>query len=123
MNILYEGMYGSAANPQLGWLLLCIGIVVMIVGTILLALSGADENWLALLIIPLACIIIGIFNLIDSRTPVVKATLDDTVSFTEIQKHYEYLGKEGDIYTFKPHNINIDEWEQQVKEQNKEADE
>ena len=123
MNILYEGMYGSAANPQLGWLLLCIGIVVMIVGTILLALSGADENWLVLLIIPLACIIIGIFNLIDSRTPVVKATLDDTVSFTEIQKHYEYLGKEGDIYTFKPHNINIDEWEQQVKEQNKEADE
>lgn len=123
MNILYEGMYGSAANPQLGWLLLCIGIIVMIVGTILLALSGADENWLVLLIIPLACIIIGIFNLIDSRTPVVKATLDDTVSFTEIQKHYEYLSKEGDIYTFKPHNINIDEWEQQVKEQNKEADE
>ena len=95
MNILYQGMSGSAANPQLGGLLLSIGIVVTIVGTILLALSGADENWLALLIIPLACIIIGIFNLIDSRTPVVKATLDDTVSFTEIQKHYEYLGKEG----------------------------
>ena len=110
MNILYEGIYGSAANPQLGGPLLCIGIVVIIVGTILLALSGADENWLVLLIIPLACIIIGIFNLIDSRTPVVKATLDDTVSFTEIQN-------------FKPHNINIDEWEQQVKEQNKEADE
>ena len=123
MNILYEGMSGSAANPQLGGPLLCIGIVVIIVGTILLALSGADENWLVLLIIPLACIIIGIFNLIDSRTPVVKATLDDTVSFTEIQKHYEYVGKEGDIYIFKPHNINIDEWEQQVKEQNKEADE
>lgn len=123
MNILYEGMYGSAANPQLGGPLLCIGIVVAIVGTILLALSGADDNWLVLLIIPLACIIIGIFNLIDSRTPVVKATLDDTISFTEIQKHYEYVNKEGDIYIFKPRNINIDEWEQQVKEQNKEADE
>lgn len=123
MNILYEGMSGSAANPQLGGPLLCIGIVVAIVGIILLALSGADDNWLVLLIIPLACIIIGIFNLIDSRTPVVKATLDDTVSFTEIQKHYEYVNKEGDIYIFKPRNINIDEWEQQVKEQNKEAEE
>ncbi len=123
MNILYEGMSGSAANPQLGGLLLSIGIVVMIVGTILLALSGADENWLVLLIIPLACIIIGVFNLIDSRTPVVKATLNDTIPFTEIQKHYEYVDKEGDIYIFKPRNINIDEWERQVKEQNKEADE
>lgn len=123
MNILYQGMSGSAANPQLGGLLLSIGILVMIVGTILLALSGVDDNWLVLLIIPLACIIIGIFNLIDSRTPVVKATLDDTIPFTEIQKHYEYVNKEGDIYIFKPRNINIDEWEQQVKEQNKEAEE
>ena len=72
MNILYYGMSGSAANPQLGGLLLSIGIVVTIIGTILLALSGADDNWLVLLIIPLACIIIGIFNLIDSRTPLLK---------------------------------------------------
>jgi len=121
MNILYEGMYGSAANPQLGGPLLCIGIIVMIVGTILLAHSGVDDNWMALLIIPLACIIIGIFNLIDSRSPIVKATLDDTVPFTEIQEYYEYVGKEGDIYIFKPRNVNIDEWEKQIKEQNKEV--
>lgn len=123
MNILYQGMSGSAANPQLGGLLLCVGIVVTIVGTILLALSGANDNWLVLLIIPLACIVIGIINLIDSRRPVVKATLDDTVSFTEIQKYYEYVDKEGDIYIFKPRNVDIDKWEQQIKEQNKEADE
>lgn len=123
MNILYEGMSGSAANPQLGGLLLSIGILVAIVGTILLAHFGADDNWLTLIIIPIACIIFGILLLTDSRRPVVKATLDDTISFTEIQKHYEYVNKEGDIYIFKPRNINIDEWEQQVKEQNKEADE
>lgn len=123
MNILYESMSGSAANPQLGGLLLSIGITVMIAGIILLALSGADDNWMVLLIIPLACIIIGIFNLIDSREPIIKATLDDTISFTEIQKHYEYVDKEGDIYTFKPRNVDIDEWEQQIKEQNKEANE
>jgi len=123
MNILYEGISGSAANLQLGGLLLCIGIVVAIVGTILLAHFGANDNWLALLIIPIAFIIFGILLLTDSRRPVVKATLDDTIPFTKIQEHYEYVDKEGDIYIFKPRNININEWEQQVKEQNKEADE
>jgi len=121
MNILYYGMSGSAANPRLGGLLLCIGIVVMIVGVILLALSDLDDNWLVLLIIPLACIIIGIFNLIDSRTPVIKATLNDTIPFTEIQEHYEYVDKEGDIYIFKPRNVNIDEWEQRIKSSEQDA--
>lgn len=123
MNILYEGITGSAANPQLGGLLLGIGIMVMIVGMLLYIHLNIDEDWLVLLIIPLACIIIGIFNFIDSRRPIVKATLDDTISFTEIQKHYEYIDKEGDIYIFKPRNVDIDEWEQQIKEQNKEANE
>lgn len=118
MNILYEGMYGSAANPQLGGLLFSIGVVVMIVGILLYMHLDIDDNCLFLFIIPLSCILIGIFNLVDSRTPVVKATLDDTVSFTEIQKHYEYVGKEGDIYIFKPHNVNMDEWEQLIKEKN-----
>lgn len=119
MNILYYGMSGSAANSQLGWLLVCIGIIVMIVGMILLAHFCADDNLLALLIIPtIACIIIGIYNLADSRKPIVKATLDNTISFTEIQEHYDYIGKEGDIYIFRPRNVNIDEWEQLVKEKN-----
>ena len=117
MNILYYGMLGSAANPQLGGLLIGISIIV-IVGIILFVHFCIDDNWLVLLAIPLACLIIGIFNLIDSRRPVVKATLDNTVSFTEIQEHYDYIGKEGDIYIFRPRNVNIDEWEQLIKEKN-----
>lgn len=123
MNILYEGISGSAANPQLGGLLFSIGVVVMIAGILLYMHLDIDDNCLFLLIIPLSCILIGIFNLVDSRRPVVKATLNDTIPFTEIQEHYEYVDKEGDIYIFKPRNINIDEWEQQIKEQNKEAEE
>ena len=116
MNILYYGMSGSAANPQLGWPLVCIGIIVTIVGMILLVHFCTNDNWLVLLIIPIACLIIGIANLADSRRPIVKATLDNTVSFTEIQEHYDYIDKEGDIYIFRPRNINIDEWEQLIKE-------
>lgn len=118
MNILYYGMSGSAANPQLGGLLICIGIIVIVVGYILFAHFCVDDNWLVLLAIPIACIIIGIFNLIDSRRPIVKATLDNTISFTEIQEHYDYIDKEGDIYIFRPRNVNINEWEQLVKEKN-----
>lgn len=118
MNILYYGMPGSAANPQLGGLLICIGIIVIVVGMILLARFCVNDNWLILLVIPIACLIIGISNLIDSRRPIVKATLDNTVSFTEIQEHYDYIGKEGDIYIFRPRNVNIDEWEQLIKEKN-----
>lgn len=118
MNILYYGMSGSAANPQLGVLLICIGIIVTVVGIILLMHFCANDNWLVLLVIPIACLIIGISNLIDSRRPIVKATLDNTISFIEIQERYDYVDKEGDIYIFRPRNVNIDEWEQLIKEKN-----
>lgn len=118
MNILYYGMLGTAANPTLGWPLILISAVVMIVGFFLVARFCANDNWITLMVIPLACLIIGIFNLIDDRKPIVKATLDDTASFAEITKEYKYLKNEGDIYIFEPLNVNIDEWEQQYGNEN-----
>lgn len=119
MNILYYGMSGSAANSNLGWPLVIIGAILTIVLPIILGHFCDSDNWIAVAgIITGLCLIIGIFNLIDSRSPYITATLDNTVSFTELQNKYELKKKEGQLYTFKVLNVDIDEWEQLVKEKN-----
>ena len=119
MNILYYGMSGSAADPTKGWLYIIIGIIVITIGLIIWCITSINEDWLVIpIIIGLAFIIIGVPKLIDSRSPYITATLDDTVSFTEIQTKYELKKKEGQLYTFKVLNVDIDEWEQLVKEKN-----
>ena len=119
MNILYYGMSGSAANLNLGWPLVIIGAILMIVLPIIIGHFCDSDNWLAVAIIAVSvCLIIGIYNLIDSRSPYIIATLDDTVSFTELQDKYELKKKEGQLYTFKVLNVDIDEWEQLTKEKN-----
>lgn len=37
----------------------------------------------------------------DTSYPIVKATLNDTVSYVEVAEHYEYISREGDLWTFK----------------------
>ena len=119
MNILYYGMSGSAANPNLGWPLVIIGVILLIVCPIILGNLCSSDAWIGIAgIIVFSCLIIGIVNLIDNRSPYITATLDDTVSFTEIQDKYELEKKEGQLYTFKVLNVDIDEWEQLVKEKN-----
>lgn len=119
MNILYYGMSGSAANPNLGWPLVIIGVILMIVLPIIIGHFCDSDNWMAVAIIVVSvCLIIGIYNLIDSRSPYITATLDNTVPFTELQNKYELKKKEGQLYTFKVLNVDINEWEQLVKEKN-----
>ena len=36
----------------------------------------------------------------DTRHPEVKALVDDKISWQEINKNYEFIEQEGDIYTF-----------------------
>ena len=119
MNILYYGMSGSAADPTKGWIFIIIGIIVIVGGVIIECVTGFDEDWLVIpLIICIALIIIGIPKLFDTRSPYITATLDDTVSFTEIQDKYDLRKKEGQLYTFEVLNVDINEWEQLVKEKN-----
>ena len=119
MDILYYGMSGSAADPTKGWLYIIIGIIVISIGLIITYITSINEDWLVIpIIISVTLIILGIPKLIDNRSPYITATLDDTVSFTEIQTKYELKKKEGQLYTFKVLNVDIDEWEQLVKEKN-----
>ena len=119
MNILYYGMSGSAANPNLGWPLVIIGAILMIVLPIILGHFCCSDNWIPVVgIIVGLCLIRGTCNVIDNRSPYITAKLDNTVSFTEIQDKYELKKKEGQLYTFKVLDVDIDEWEQLVKEKN-----
>ena len=112
MTILYEGMLGSAANPTLGWILILSGAIVLITFIILgITYSISDGFMCFVMAICIAAIIIGIFNLIDSRIPIIKATLNDTVSYEEINDKYTLRTKEGELYTFEVKNVTPDEWE------------
>lgn len=121
MNILYYGMSGSAANPNLGWALIIIGAIVTIALAVIIAVSGISENWLVATIIPIVCVIIGAMNLVDSRAPYVKATISDDALFKDVITDYEFIIQEGDLYTFKPKNVDIDEWEQRIKSSEQDA--
>lgn len=121
MNILYYGMSGSAANPNLGWALIIIGAVMAITLGVVIAISSISENWMVIMIIPIACVIIGAMNLVDSRAPYVKATISDDALFKDVMTDYEFIIQEGDLYTFKPKNVDIDEWEQRIKSSEQDA--
>lgn len=119
MNILYYGMSGSVADPTKGWMFILIGIVILVGGAIIIINSCIDEDWCTVpIVVCIILLIIGIPKLFDTRSPYITATLDDTVSFTEIQDKYELKKKEGQLYTFKVLDVNLDEWEQLVKEKN-----
>lgn len=119
MNILYYGMSGSAADPTKGWMFILIGIVILVGGVIIIINSSIDEDWSVIpLVISITLIIIGVPKLFDTRSPYITATLDNTVSFTEIQDKYKLKKKEGQLYTFEVLNVDINEWEQLVKEKN-----
>ena len=119
MNILYYGMSGSAADPTKGWIFIIVGIIVIVGGVIIACVTSIDEDWLVIpLVISITLIIIGVPKLFDSRSPYITATLDDTVSFTEIQDKYKLKKKEGQLYTFEVLDADIDKWEQLVKEKN-----
>ena len=67
MNILYYGMSGSAANPNLGWPLVIIGAILMIVLPIILGHFCCSDNWIPVVgIIVGLCLIIGICNLLNA---------------------------------------------------------
>ena len=112
MNILYEGMIGTAADPAWGWGLLVGGVILFIVGLLLNTSGYIGDGLMGVIVaITTACIILGILNLIDSRVPIVKATLNDTVSYQEINEKYKLRTVEGELYTFEVKNVTPDEWE------------
>lgn len=109
-------MIGGASNPTLGWSLIIGGIILLVIG-ILLGIKDYIEDSIVCLFIGIfvTTLIFGIINLIDNRIPIVKATINETVSFQEIDEKYKLRTVEGEIYTFEV-KISPDEWQLHLNE-------
>ena len=99
MTILYESVAGQ---PNLGmsifFYVLAAFVAIMF---IIVAIKIEEPVVLLGLIVSVFIAILGYSCSLDTSYPIVKATLNDTVPYVEVAKHYEYISREGDIWTFK----------------------
>ena len=103
MTILYEGMLGHVSNLGLAISLFIFGLLSA--GVIIALSFHYDQDGILIgLMVPVMLIIFGIYYAIDDHIPIVKATINSTVSFEEVNKNYEFVEQEGEIYTFKIKN-------------------
>jgi len=115
MTILYEGFDGKPAVPIFGWIV--IGLGILAIATVIYFLIKNDTQGIgALLGFAIVCIIAGLIFNGDARIPIIKATINEEVSWQEINDKYELAKQEDQIYTFKVKNITIEEWENHLKE-------
>ena len=100
MEILYEGIRGSAPTPWVAWLCGIAGVILL--GIIIYALIENEKSaalWSFVMVI--LCAFLCIENAIDSRYPIVKATINDTIPWKEVNEKYTLIDQEGDIYIFR----------------------
>lgn len=58
----------------------------------------------------------GLNEYLDTRIPIIKATMNDEVSWQEIYNKYEFKSQEGEIYIFEVKDTTNEEWEAFLKE-------
>ena len=100
MEILYEGIKGHAAMPWLAWVCGIAGAILL--GIAIYAIIENEKGaafWSFVMVI--LCAFLCIENAIDSRYPIVKATINETIPWKEVNKRYELIDQEGEIYIFR----------------------
>lgn len=120
MNILYYGFRGGASVPFLGWPLIIIGtgfLIFTVVCWIRDILTGTE--FAGGCAAGAVAIILGIVAVIDTRVPIVKATVNNEIPWVEVAKDYKYLDSEGDICIFEVLDTSVKNWELKVNEQGK----
>ena len=116
MSILYYGIEGSAPDVTAGWIFLGLSILIFLTVIILLIiLKDPAVLVIGLFLIPLIAVTFTAFD--DSRVPIIKATVDDQVPWSNIIDKYELQKQEGLLYTFKVKNVSLEEWEKVVEVQ------
>lgn len=100
MTILYQSVVGDA--PML-WLAILVWICSAIDLILSIVCYVQNDHCASFCIVVLALFLIfaGFVFSSDKRYTEIKATVNDTVSWTEINAKYELLSQEGDLYTFK----------------------
>jgi len=117
MNILYYGFRGGASVPFLGWPLIIIGAGFLIINFICWVHDAIrDFEFAGGCFLSICAIILGLLAVIDTRVPIVKATVNNEIPWVEVAKDYKYLGNEGDICIFEVLNTTVGEWETKVNE-------
>lgn len=99
MTILYTGVEGLPPLETLSRLCFVLSALVCVI-SILVAAYFENPQILSFLFVSVALIIGGlIFNADFSKT-IVKATIDPSVSWLEVNEKYKLIKQEGEIYTF-----------------------
>lgn len=115
MNILYYGFDGAPADVLVGYIFL--GVLVFL--TAIFIIEAVGKEWIGAVffgIVAFALFFLVYNAFTDTRTPIVKVTLDPNISYVEINKDYKLIKQEGKIYTFKVLNTTNEEWEAIVEE-------
>lgn len=115
MNILYYGFVGAPKDVLVGYIFL--GGLMFFTAISIIAI--VEKEWMVAGFFGAAALalILAVCNAFtDTRTPIVKATLDSNISYVEINKDYELMKQEGKIYQFKVLNTTNEKWEVVVEE-------
>ena len=102
MEILYEYTAGNAPALIPAIIFWVVGGVMTILCIVMMIMDGefSSEGFLCFLFSVLIGCVGVVFNA-DTRRQEVKATLNDTITWKEINEKYELVKQEGEIYTFK----------------------
>lgn len=111
MNILYYGFSGSGPNISWGIFLLILAAINAIISIIIAITDHQISVFFIGLGITAILTLLGFANYLDTRIPIIKATINDEVSWQEIYNKYEFESQEGEIYTFKVKDITNEEWD------------
>lgn len=108
MTILYQSECGSAPILWLSIVLWSLGTILLIT-SIILWVHDEDPVHIIGVIFSVFVLLGGFSASADTRYTEIKATINDTVSWQEINKNYELLSQEGDLYTFKLKEDSVNE--------------
>lgn len=100
MEILYEHVAGSAPCMPLAIVAWSIaGLFALLI--IVEAIRDEDPSYLLLLFLTAIIALLGFKFTPDTRYNEVVATINENVSWNEVNDKYELLKQEGQLYTFK----------------------
>lgn len=116
MNILYYGFSGSGSDIFLGIILFIFAAISVIIGAIILIADGKISAFFTGLFLAAIFVLLGVAECSDTKIPIIKATINDEVSWQEIYNKYEFESQEGEIYTFKVKDITNEEWDAFLRE-------
>lgn len=116
MNILYYGFSGSGSNVFGGIFLFILAAIIAIISVAMAIADGEISIFFVGSAVAVIFTLWGLGEYLDARIPIIKATINDEVSWQEIYNKYEFKSQEGEIYIFKVKDTTNEEWEAFLKE-------